>query len=62
MPLRGRATGRNFPKFPDGLRSNIGSCSLEGPPLSRDKLLLRADSLRFSAVQVLAQSSSGDVV
>jgi hypothetical protein len=29
MPLRGRATGRNFPKFPDGLRSHIGSRSLE---------------------------------
>src|SRR5256885_160512 len=30
MPLRGRATARNFPKFLDGLRSHIGSCSLEG--------------------------------
>jgi hypothetical protein len=43
MPLRGRATGRNFPKFPDGLRSDIGSCSLEGLFLSRDNLSLRAD-------------------
>jgi len=24
MPLRGRATARNFPKFPNGLRSHIG--------------------------------------
>jgi hypothetical protein len=47
MPLRGRATARNFPKFLDGLRSHIGSCSLEGPPLSRDKLPLEADFLLF---------------
>jgi hypothetical protein len=38
MPLRGRATARNFPKFLDGLRSHIGSCSLEGLLLSRGKL------------------------
>ena len=31
MPLRGRATARNFPEFLDGLRSPIRSCSLEGP-------------------------------
>jgi hypothetical protein len=47
MPLRGRATARNFPKFLDGLRSHIGSCSLEGPCLSRDKLLLRAGFVLF---------------
>jgi hypothetical protein len=42
MPLRGPATARNFPKFLDGLRSHIRSCSLEGPKLSRDKLSLEA--------------------
>src|SRR5919108_4299493 len=47
MPLRGRATARNYPKFPDGLRSHIGSCSLEGLFLSRDKLPLRADFPNF---------------
>jgi hypothetical protein len=62
MPLRGRATGRNFPKFLDGLRSHIGSCSLEGPPWARDRLPLRADVLLVSAVEVLAQSSAGTVV
>jgi hypothetical protein len=25
MPLRGRATARNFPKFLDGLRSTLGA-------------------------------------
>jgi hypothetical protein len=47
MPLRGRATAGNFPKFLDGLRSHIGSCSLEGLFLSRDKLSLRADFFGF---------------
>jgi hypothetical protein len=47
MPLRGRATARNFPKFLDGLRSHIGSSALEGLFLSRDKLLLRADFFVF---------------
>jgi hypothetical protein len=47
MPLRGRATGRNFPKFPDGFRSDIGSCSLEGPRLSRGTRLLRAEFFHF---------------
>jgi hypothetical protein len=47
MPLRGRATARNFPKFLDGLRSHIGSCSLEGPQLSRDRLPPGADFLPF---------------
>jgi hypothetical protein len=44
MPLRGRATARNFPKFLDGLRSHIGSCSLEGPLWSRARRLRGADS------------------
>ncbi len=47
MPLRGRAMARNFPKFLDGLRSHIGSCSLEGPPWSRDTRPLRADGGGF---------------
>jgi hypothetical protein len=51
MPLRGRATARNFPKFLDGLRSHIRSCSLEGPRLSRDQPPRGADGWRcFSAV------------
>jgi hypothetical protein len=57
MPLRGRAMARNFPKFLDGLRSHIGSCSLEGLLLSRDKLPLRAVFFFFSAFRVPAQSA-----
>ena len=45
MPLRGRATARNFPTFPNGLRSHIGSCALEGPRWSRDRRRLRVDAL-----------------
>ena len=61
MPLRGHATARNFPKFPNGLRSHIGSSSLEGPPWSRDRLTLGADFLGFSASELLAPSSAGNV-
>jgi hypothetical protein len=61
MPRRGRATERNFPKFPDGLRSHIASCSLEGPRWSRDNLARGADGWLFSAVLVLASSVSGHV-
>ena len=38
MPLCGRATARNCTEFPDCIRSHSGSCSLEGPRLSRGKL------------------------
>jgi hypothetical protein len=39
MPLRGRATARNFPKFLDGLLSHIGSCSLEEPQWSMSTMV-----------------------
>ena len=61
MPLRGRATGRNSPKFPNGFRSHIGSCSLEGPLLSRDRLVPGADFSFFPAFAVPAQSAPGIV-
>ena len=47
MPLCGRATARNFPKFLEGLRSHIGSCSLEGPRLSRDPTFPRSGVCAF---------------
>jgi hypothetical protein len=34
--------GKELPKFPSGLHSHIGSCSLEGPRLSRDRRPLGA--------------------
>jgi hypothetical protein len=57
MPLRGRATARNFPKFLDGLLFHIGSCSLEGSLVSRDRRPLGADWLLFSALSGPAQSA-----
>jgi hypothetical protein len=63
MPLRGRATARNFPKFLDGLLSHIGSCSLEGPQLSRDTPRPGADFLLFFRLGCRqAQSTPGHVL
>jgi hypothetical protein len=47
MPLCGRATARNCSALLGCPRSHLGSCSLEGPPWSRDTLLLEADFLLF---------------
>jgi hypothetical protein len=49
MPLRGRATARNCSALLGCPRSHMGSCSLEGPPWSRDRLPLEADFPIFSA-------------
>jgi len=61
MPLRGRATARNCSALPGCPRSHIGSCSLEGPPVSRDTQPLEADCFAFSRFIYSGAIASGRV-
>jgi hypothetical protein len=61
MPLRGRATARNCSALLGCPRSQMGSCSLEGPPLSRDTQPLGADFFLFSRFMYAGAIASGRV-
>jgi hypothetical protein len=66
MPLRGRATARNFPKFLDGLLSHIGSYSLEGgrgnpgPPAGRGGMPIPAVRDLTDYYHLCARGLKGD--
>jgi hypothetical protein len=61
MPLCGRATARNCSALLGCPRSHMGSCSLEGPRWSRDRLPLGADGFLCAALRLHATSARGDV-